>query len=223
MAGDEKYNSGEIGGADKPLTDYELAELLGDEITPEKRASLVERLHRDPVAAEVLALAMSEVPDDAEGLRSGKVDRLLKMVRESKSQDDICPHCAGDLHPEGSFCPHCAARVRGNTLNCHKCGNPVVEGSSYCPSCGSVFKPMTGKSVLDAPVTMLIIGLMSVLIAFLYRPWFLFFMGFGLLMLGGWGWDFWTVRIRVKHAKVKESREEASDDEEERERKRKSV
>ena len=144
------------------------------------------------------------------------------MVRDSGSKGDICPNCAGDLHPTGDFCPHCAVRVRGNILTCHKCGKPVVEGSAYCPSCGSVFKPLGEKSVLEPRTVMLIITFLSVAIAILYRPLFVVFIIFAGLALGAWVWDLFVSRMRVSQAIGREEKEKAEEAEDEK-RERKSV
>ncbi len=200
MQSDEINRKTNSKGPTERLADEELARLLGDDLEPEERAALVEKLQSDPEAAEILALAASDVPSTAQGLPSRTVDSLLDMVREKGGETDICPHCAGDLYPGGAFCPHCAARVVGNPLACHQCGSRIVEGSSYCPSCGSIFRPFGPSPAIESPFLMLIIGLVSLGIAIAYRPLIFLFMSFGVVSLGVWGWDLWTRRLRVRRA-----------------------
>ncbi|HEX9744499.1 MAG TPA: zinc ribbon domain-containing protein, partial [bacterium] len=122
-----------------PLTDDELASLLGDKISQEERAELNARLENDPAGSEVLAMAAS-VEDDQSGggLDKGKVDELLKMVNDGLAIEDICEHCGGDLHPGGKFCPHCGVNQLEKSVKCFKCGTTVIEGSYYCFKCGNV-------------------------------------------------------------------------------------
>jgi hypothetical protein len=210
MSEDRKYGNDDSESVPTPLSDEELAKLLGDEISDEERSRLVERLHADPQSAEILALAASDVPDTGGGLSSGRTEKLLKLVRESGGAGDICPHCAGDLHPSGIFCPHCGARIEDNPLKCHSCGSMVVEGSAYCPKCGSVFSRTGLKSQGNARFVLLVIGLVSVAVAFAYRAMFFPFATLGLLALGAWGWDLWSMFFRVKKV-VREEGDEIED------------
>ena len=179
------------------LTDEELARLLDPGIDPEEHARLVARLGDDPDAAKILALACPHVPPDADGFTDGEIERLVATAREHRSDLEMCPHCSGDLYPQGSFCPHCGAQARGNPVSCIKCAKPVREGSTYCPHCGSFFRPMGRKSLIDNPLYLLVIGLVAVAVAVAYRPAFILFIAIGAVSLFGWAGEMW-VRWRTR-------------------------
>jgi len=174
------------------LSDEELARLLETDLDPQERALLVERLHGDPEAARTLALAASEIDLEGEGLSERTVESLLETVRASRASPDICPHCAGDIHPMGDFCPHCGARIKGNPIVCIKCRKPVREGSVYCPHCGSFFRPVGRKSMIESSWFLLVLGLVAVAAGIIFRPVLLLFLAIGCVSLGAWGAEMWT-------------------------------
>jgi len=207
-------------GKGRSLTDEELARLLEADLDASERAALLERLESDEDACRILGLAAGELRAAGEGLSDATIERLLKAVREKRPESDICPHCAGDLHPGGRFCPHCAAQVVGNPLTCLKCGKPVREGSAYCPHCGSFFRPVERKSVIESPLFLLVLGLVSLAIAAvtirLSLPVFIVFLAIGCVTLGGWFMETW-VRLRRsvpapgrREAESREEKERAS-------------
>ncbi len=202
------------------LTDEELAGLLDPDLDPSERAALVERLDGDPDAVRALALAAKDIPDPGDGLNDGTIGKLLNTVRDNRGARDICPHCAGDLLPGGTFCPYCAAQVDGNPVTCFKCGKTVREGSIYCPNCGTFFRPMERKSVIEGPFLLLVLGLVSILLAIVAfavsNPFSLVFLIIGCVGMGVWfGERFVAPWVRYTRAvsrdKVDSEREEKED------------
>jgi len=201
----------------KSLTDEDLARLLLDDLDPSERAALLERLGGDTDARQALALAASSVDSSGQDLSEKSIGRLMTLVRESKSDAGICPHCAGDLGPAGDFCPQCGLQIRGNVLTCIRCGKPVQEDGTYCPHCGSFFRTTDRKArkgVIDSPYALFIPGLVSFIIAFAYRPLFVLFVALGCILLGAWGMDMWS----RKGAKARDMRKDGKDIEEEKRR-----
>jgi len=176
-------------GSEAPLSDEELARLLGDDLGPSERAALLERLANDPAGQQILALAASQMQPTGEGLPPKSVDRLLGIVRETPRDLGICPFCAGDLNPTGDFCPHCGNRVTGSLLSCARCGKPLREDSVYCPHCGSSVRPIERKSAMDTSFFLLVLGLIVLLLAFLYRPLLWPSLVIGCLAIGMWAGD----------------------------------
>jgi hypothetical protein len=198
-----------------PLTDDELASLLGDKISQEERAELNARLENDPAGSEVLAMAAS-VEDDQSGggLDKGKVDELLKMVNDGLAIEDICEHCGGDLHPGGKFCPHCGVNQLEKSVKCFKCGTTVIEGSYYCFKCGNVLKQVKGRR--DPGMFILVVGLGSLLCSFLFWPILMYvavlLLIFGSILIGSFITLLWY-RYEDKRiaSELKEGRFDADD------------
>jgi len=200
---DETKNETENSGRQtEPLTDEEIASLLGDDLSPEQRAELVSRLNSAPESAEILAIAASRPPESPGGFTPGRIDIILKKARETLPANDICPNCSGDLHKNGKFCPHCGVRLSDNPLKCLKCGANVVEGSSYCPKCGALFGYAGGRWKIHPRFTLLLIGLVSIGIALVWHRMFLPFLILGLLSTGAWVWEIWTGKTVSKHAET---------------------
>lgn len=197
----------------KRLTDEELAGLLDENLDPVEREKLVRRLENDPESARVLALAASEVASQEEGFSGHTVDRLMKTVEASREELNICPHCAGDLMKDGMYCPHCGAQVGGNPLVCIKCGKPVRDGSVYCPHCGSFFRSSEGKGVIYTSLFLLILGLVSIAAAIVFRPVFVLFLVIGTVSLVVWLGSIymrWSSASRmVTHAEMEAVEKEA--------------
>jgi len=172
------------------LTDEEIASLLDPGLDPGERARLVALLEQDQESVRILAFAAGLEVSDEDGLSAKSVERLLDTVRGHRDETGICPYCAGDLHPGGIYCPHCGAQVEGNPLKCLKCGKPVREGSVYCPHCGSFFKSVKKAGLIDSPLYLLILGLVSIAVAIItynMQMWiFPFFHVIGGLALGVW-------------------------------------
>jgi len=103
MQGVECFNCNKMTGAQKhrPLTDEELASLLTDSLSPADRAELIERLGDDPESQQTLAIAVSSPDSPVESLSQNTLNSLMRMVRESKTDNGICPHCAEDLPQNG--------------------------------------------------------------------------------------------------------------------------
>jgi hypothetical protein len=195
----------------KGLSDSELAALLAGDLEDSERAILMERLSGDPSGQEVLALAASQIDTTGGSLGKEIEERLLGVVRSVSKGTGLCPHCAGDLDRSGDFCPHCGGKVRGDSVTCIRCGNPVFEDASYCPHCGSFFRPMGRGSFLDSPIFLPVLGLISVLIAFVYRPVFLIFFAFAFITFGAWFADIWQRRggaVRRRGQETDEAEEE---------------
>lgn len=189
MKNDKEKNRAKERGSHDHMSDEDIALLTGDDLDEGERRRLAEKLFNDPWAADILALAMSDVPVSGKGLEKRTVDNCIRLVRERMDVSDICPYCAGDMHTDGNYCPHCGAMVFDNPLTCFKCSKPVTEGSRYCPNCGAVFADDEKKSFFESSLFLLILGLASLAVAALWRPLFLLFIVLGSISLGAWAWE----------------------------------
>jgi len=193
------------GGEGSSVSYEELARLISEELEPEEREEIIRRVSEDPIAMQVLALAVSESGESG-GLSDEAVDRLMGLVKESSLQK-LCANCGGELVVGGNFCPHCGMRVGGKISRCARCGKPIAEGSGYCPHCGCSFRGMVRGSWIDSPVLMLVIGLISLLIGLFYKPVALVFLPLGGIGLGVWFNDLW-MRWKAQTQKGEEERVE---------------
>ena len=160
----------------EPLTNRDIARLLGGEISESDRAELVERLDTDPEAAEILGLAASVKEGRTSLDDSARIDALMKLVKADFASVVEKPVPVG--------------KVIGP---CMKCGFDVIDGSYYCPNCGAEFKEFrkAGWSkyrflFLDYRELTLILGLSLIIAAFLAGVFFETLFGFGCAFVGLW-------------------------------------
>jgi len=66
------------------MTDEEIAELLDDNLSSDRRQELVAKLNKDPIAAEILALAYPEVDTSGGGIPEKLIDELVELVRTAR-------------------------------------------------------------------------------------------------------------------------------------------